>query len=617
MGQVVKIEDLIKREGWEIQGGKILCEAGEFPITHPVNIHLRMYRDLKNPDAKYRAMKAAHDYMWPNPLTWNYWTERRFREHCAGWNYITYAGGASSAKSHDAAKIVDLYYLASPKDRTVIVASTTLEALHSRIWGYIITLLNSSEIKIPLHYLRSSPPKLLFNKQDTIHGMFAAAAKKGDDATAISNWIGKHPKRGMLLVLDESPDLPLAITGAFPNLEAGLDEFQCMAIGNSLSKYDLHGVLSTPKAGWNSVDPMKDIKWLTTQKNGICLYFNAYESPRIHEPDPVKKKALRFLIDEKEIEEKSKIYGKDSDSFWRFVLGFWRVSSSDNIVISKEFIDEFDVFKTAEWSGIRELNFCAGLDPAFSTGGDQCVLRLGLLGMDVTGKIVLDFKGNSLLFKIKIIAQSEKSAELQIADQVIEILNNYNIPMQHLCMDANGQGRALGEVLKLRAKALRSPWKIYSTGVGDKTQKSFDVLIKSSYEMWTSFRGFIQYKQIMGMDEVTVYQLTSRLVEINKKNFKPQLENKASYKARMKGIMPSLARSPDEADAAALCLQSAILNFGFREGEVFPLENYNDEADIKYWTHQKELAMKQEDHGPMVLEANFAGRIEDLKGPFG
>lgn len=611
---------LIKAEGWEVRNGEILAEGETFKLTHPCNIHLKLYRNSKNPDTKYRHMKAAHDYLWPHHLiSWNYWDERRFRSHCEGHTYISYAGGSSTGKSFCAAKIALLYWLANPRKRAVVVASTTLESLNSRIWGYIATLLNESAIPLPVEYLRSAPPKILYSKKDTIHGMFAVAAKRGDDATAISSWIGRHPKEGMLLVLDEGTDMPMALLNAVPNLESGLDNFQCMVIGNSLSKFDLHGVLSTPKAGWNSIDPMRDNKWATTQKNGICLFFSCYESPRIQETDPVRKAALRFLIDQKEIDEKAKIYGKDSDSFWRFVLGFWRNSSGDNLVISKEFINEFNVTGKTTWSGMRERHFVAGLDPAFSTGGDSCVLRLALLGMDINGKIVLDYRGESLLFRIPISATSDQSAELQIADHVIRILNDYHVPLHHLVIDANGQGRALAEVLKLRAKALRSPWKIYSTGIGEKRQKSFDVIIKTSYELWTSFRGYIQNGQIAGLDEISVYQLTSRMVDVSKRNNKPVLENKQSFKARLRGIMPSLARSPDEMDAAALCLQSAIMNFNFAEGEVVQLERLETEADIKYWTALQENQAQRDTvtSVPAVLEADFSEGMDFGKGPFG
>ena len=131
------------------------------------------------------------------------------------------------------------------------------------------------------------------------------------------------------------------------------------------------------------------------------------------------------------------------------MLGFWRDSSTDETVISKQFLDEFQVRDLAEWSGIAPLQIVAGLDPAFSQGGDQCVLRLAILGQDVKGQMLLDFRKEDLLFKIKISAVMDKAAETQIADQVIAILKRFNCSLGNLAVDANGQGRALAEVIRL------------------------------------------------------------------------------------------------------------------------------------------------------------------------
>jgi hypothetical protein len=622
------IRDLIEKEGWKISakdGKEVILAYGEvYPVKHPLSIHLKRYRLSKNPEEKYQHMKAAHDYLWPTHIKlWHYWTERRFREHCNGWSYISYAGGAACAKSYDAAKIALLFWLSNPKGHAVIIASTTLNSLGARIWGYAMSLIRDTEMEIPFQYMRSQPPKFLYDRDDLQHGIFAAAAKLGDDDSSIKDIIGRHPKDGILFIADESTDMPMALVKALPNLESGQDFFQAMFIGNSLSKYDLHGVVSTPKNGWGSVDPLKDVQWETTQKNGTCLFFSCYESPAIHETDPVKKKLLsKFLITQATVNEKIKIYGKDSDSFWRFVLGFWRTSSTDDTVVSREFVDNFRVFDSTEWLGIHPLSIVAGLDPAFSTGGDQCILRLAILGQATNGQIVLDYQKEKLLFKIEISAQANKSADLQIADQVISILNDHNCPLHNLCVDANGQGRALGEVIRLRAQALRPPIKIYSTRGGNVAVNSFDVVVKSYHELWFAFRDFIQNAQVKGLDYTTITQLTSRQIVRNEKTLKYQLEPKGAYKRRMGAIMPSLAHSPDEADAAALCLQSAIINYGFTPGQKKDIAPVTSFAHEKYMAYKEEMKMTEQQKKE-ILEAppcaTFAGDVYMLaqyKPPF-
>lgn len=621
------IDALIKKEGWIVEGqneDKIIKAFGQsFKYTHPVNIYLKLYRVETNPDLKYQYMKAAHDYLWPK-MVWHYWTERRFKTHCEGWNYISLAGGASTAKSFDVAKIVILFWLANPRKRGVIVASTTLESIQARIWGYITKLLKESSIPITYKYLGGQVPKILFPEEergkgrDTIHGMFCVAAKKGDSDETINSWIGRHPDEALMVVLDECTDMPIGLTKAFVNLDSSAKPFQLLGIGNSNSKFDLHGSLSTPKNGWKSIDPMRDTKWETTQKNGICLFFSCYESPAIFEQDPERKKKLSmFLISQEQITEKERKLGKTSESFWRFVFGFWKSTSTDNTVISSEFMTMYDITKNAEFSGLHPLSIVGGLDPAFSIGGDQCILQLGVLGVDTTGLVVLDFRGEELLHRIKITATGNAS-EMQIASQVEDILTRRNCELRNVCVDGNGQGRALGSVIQLKMRSLYPPIKIYSVRTGSIPVSSFDVIIKDYHELWFAIRGFIEHGQIKGLGMNALQQFTTRCTKVTE-NYKVKLESKVEYKTRLAAIDPRMAHSPDEADSVALCLQAAIMQFGFYPGQRKEIVS-DGFMDSKFSAYHQELKMQQEQHvvAP-VIKAGFTANINSLvqyKRPF-
>lgn len=615
--RVPKFDKLIEDEGWEIVKEKGIIKVNAcgrlMPYAHPFSIHGKLYRIEENPDLKYLAVRAMHRYAWPYlESSWNYWDERRFRELCEGYTYITYAGGASTGKSHCSARIALLFWMCAPSARTVIVASTTLASLSVRIWGYITRLANELQINFPMNTYGGNNPRILYNKKDPIHGMYAVAAGKGTDEKAIANWIGRHPKEALMIILDEAPDLDPVLLKSLPNLETGGIEFRCLALGNSLSKFDLHGSLSTPAEGWKSIDPMKDNKWETTQNNGICLFFSCYESPAIHETDEVKKEILsKIFITQEVIESKKKLYGSKSDSFYRFVLGFWRDSSSDETVVNRQFLNEFDVAGVAEWSGIMPIQVVAGLDPAFSQGGDQCVLRLAILGQDIMGNIILDFRKEELLFKLPILAMKEQSAETQIADQVIAILGRFKCPLGNLCIDSNGQGRALGEVIRLRAKVVDMPIKIYSVRQGNMAVKSFDVTVKTNLELWSAFRDFIQTNQIRGLDIKTIIQLTTRKIVV--KGSKQILEMKKDYKTRIGASNPGMAHSPDEADAAALALQAAMIRYGFTPGQRREIRESSfmfEKAEV----HR--LQMEEQKHGGSGggVEAGFGCDLESAVG---
>lgn len=640
--------ELCEKEGWPVFRSKVdnkwrVTALGvEYKLVHPLSIYFKLFRIEKNPELKYHYMKKCHDFLWPHhEKYWNYWTERRFKEHCSDSIYISYAGGASSGKSFDGAKIALLYWLADPEHRAVVVASTTLKSLEKRIWGYIATLIKEVAVPVPYFYRSSPTPSITFREpevkqrgdaKDIRHGMMAVSAKRGDSQESIKDWIGIHPDNGLLIILDEGTDMPIAILDATPNLDTAQGGFQMMIIGNSCSRFDLHGILSTPKEGWDSIDPMRDVRWLTTQKKGVCLFFGCYDSPSLHETDPDKREALcTFLIKPEALEEKEKNPGKTSDAFYRFVLGFWRNSSTDPTIITEKFLLDYKPGEYAEWSGIYPINYCAGLDISFATdnGGDNCVLRLAKLSVDITGKVVMDYYKDKLLFYIPVSSGVKESAELQICKEVLRILKEYKIPLHHLCYDASGSGRAMGETLRLTAMAqnpgvpVMPPIKIISVrhGVQQKSQDE-GVIIKSNYDLWFTFREYYQQRQIKGMDTLSTLQMTTRLVSTDEKTKRVTLETKAAYKKRMGGIMPELARSPDEADSASLALQSAIQIYNFQPGQTRAIsggmDSVRENAKIQNLinTHQaQEYIERSKQNGPIkmhVRQANFTTDITKL-----
>jgi len=630
------LRKLLEAEDWEPRqlgdGSWVIDVYGmELPAIHPAAVHLKVYKETKNPELKFIHMKKAHDFIWPKEVaSWHRWTERRFRAHCDGWSVIPWAGPASSAKSYDAAKIALLFWMANAHGRTAIVMSTTLESLNSRIYGYCLDLLSSMEIEFPARAYNGSPPRIGYlyddGHSDFKHCIKALAAKRGDTSATIQNLIGRHPKEGLLVILDEGPDLPVALLEAIPNWEQ-TPLFQLLCMGNSSSRFDLHGSLATPEAGWENIDPMKQFEWPCVRNNSICLYFNPYDSPAISEPDPGRKALLsRFLPTDDKIEASKQAWGEDSEQFWRMGLGIWKSDKTENVVLSKAFIEEYKVQGGVEWAPNQDLALVGGLDIAFSVGGDQCILRLAVLGWDTYGNWVMDFRGKELMFKIEIRPSVAQSAEQQISEQVLEILGHFGIRLSAVALDANGQGRAVGEVIRLNA-VTNTKWnrlvsagehmiKIYAVRRGNANVSAFDVTIKNSYELWNDLRTYIQNNQIRGLDEVTVMQLTTRKVSVQ--NGIMRLEEKTDYRNRMKHVVPALAHSPDEADAASLCLQAAILKYGFQVGAkrswkiegLGQLESQKLQAAI--YTGQFQKITERPRVAAMEIAAGYGGDIYSL-----
>jgi hypothetical protein len=544
-------------------GDKVNAYGVQWPLASPFAIELTAYRHNLGGNALWH-MTNAHNIAWPeDALTWNDWTDRRFGAHCEGHKIITMAGGANCGKSYDAAKIGLLFWLANPGGRTVLVASTSLTDLDSRIWGYVKRFHDQAAIELSGTLLTSPPPKILLTKKDTVHGMFAVPLQRGTPSKTTSTLIGRHPDEGFLAIIDEGTDVTPGFMGAVPNWEKS-PFFQMIVIGNSASAFDPHGILSRPEAGWDSVDPDYDREWPI--KNGVCLYFDCYQSPALFEPDPIKKKALeRFLFTERSIETAKQDYGDNSPEFWRFTRGFWPKDDVSQTVLTATMVDRFKVKGKVQWSGTEKIHRVAGLDPAFTPEGDECILRFAKFGHAVGGKWILDFGGEDAIHRLSINAESDEPAEYQIVHQTMRLCLEYGVEPQNLAIDVWGPGSGLGAIFE----TVWSPYiyKVSSAGRptdtwvdAEKTQTARDAYDRRVTELWFSMQKFVQAAQIKGLDDVSCEQFCTREFAWSGKKY--ALETKEEYKLRL-GKVDRRYVSPDRADAASLILDLVRQYFHF------------------------------------------------------
>lgn len=533
--------------------------------------------------------------------------------------------------SADWGEIAVLFYFSNPLENNVTIASTTLASLKGRIWGYVTDLIRTMEIQPQYKYTSSPSPQILpivpaaqlkktgrgAIEDDTLHGMFAVSAKPGDDFKTISTWIGKHPKNKMLIILDECTEMPIAITDAFPNLNSHAEKFQLAGIGNSRSWQDLHGLLSHPENGIDSVSIELE-EWKTKMPNGICQYFNPYKCPAITDPDPERRKLLsKFLISEENLKKKEIEVGIDSEGFYRFVLGFWKNQATDDTTVSGKFLKDFSPRKKVQWSGYYPIQRVAGFDFAISSDGDNPLLRIANVGHDVDGTVKIDFAGESSIFKLQLLAIADKSYEFQIAEQIIDILQRYGVQMNNFGIDITGQGRAIGEVIRLRNEqrgypiGIGFPLKIYSMSQHNKNKRkesALDIMPMSTHELWNDVRTYIEADSIRGLDEKTIQQLTNRL--IIRKNDKSMLESKKDYKKRMSAI--GNAHSPDEADASAIALQVVKQRLGIMPGTKWKTPNTEQASSYLDKVHAMSLQQNKVQIKPPVQmpKVSFGGGLE-------
>lgn len=567
---IEEYKELYKKEKWQISPtGKLIAYDKLLDPVHPYHVHCLFYRQSKTPQVKFNHLKSMYEYAYPQKMgSFNYWLEDRMFAHCEGWEVIGHTSGGNTGKSHDLAYISYLDWDSDKNHSAVVVTSTTLSSIDRRVWGYMKRAHKEHQFKQGQRLYTGNMPRILMSKEDTIHGIFAIAAKTGSDEKAIQDIIGHHPDRKLILILDECPDMPVAIYEGFSNLRK-TPSFIVHAIGNASDENDLHGILCRPEVGLENLDYANQTRWKTTQKNGICLYYNPYNSPAIHEPDPKKRQVLsQFLPTLEKIEETKKAKGEQSKSYLRMELGQWQKQGQQKIpLITPELIAEAGSYKKAEFSGLIPLRYVAALDPAFTQGGDKCILQLGVLGVNTDAQYIVDFRKQDLRFELKLSNKVAETIESQIATQVIAILDRYQIPLNALVIDSNGQGRSLGEVIRMKKDSMVHPIRIHAGNHKIENQITYMYVL----DMWQEFQEFLQAKQIYGLDQVVIDQLTTRLLVKQKNSVvgKKILEPKPDYKKRMGALRPDLAHSPDEADATVLCLQSAILALGFTKEQRY------------------------------------------------
>lgn len=581
------------------EGVKVKAYDTIWPLASPFAIELTAYRYNLHGNA-LQHMINAHDLAWPKDKgTWNYWTERRFQAHIEGHKIVTMAGGANCGKSYDAAKIGLLFWLANPTGRTVLVASTSLTDLDSRIWGYVKKFHNESPLELSGTLLTSPPPKILLSKKDTVHGMFAVPLQKGTAQKTASTLIGRHPEEGFLAIIDEGTDVTPGFMDAVPNWEKS-PFFQMIVIGNSCSMFDPHGLLSRPVGGWDSIDPDYDREWEV--KNGVCLYFDCYQSPAIFEQDPIKKAKLgKFLFTEHGIEQAKSDYGENSPQFWRFTRGFWPTDDITQTVLTAVMIDKFKVKTRAHWSGREKLIRVAGLDPAFTPGGDECILRFAVLGHDIHGKWVLDYGGIDNILRLTLDAESEEPIEYQIVHQTMQHCMQRGVNPGDLAIDVGGRGGGLGAIFS----TVWSPdvYQVNSTGYPSELQVDADqpLTCKEAYdrrvtELWFSIQRFVQAAQIKGLDDLTCEQFCTRQYEWKGKKY--AIETKEDYKLRL-GKVDRKYVSPDRADAACMILDLVRVRHGFIPHGVLG-EAPAKPTDLQLYLHQRGM------HEPAPEQTGFS-----------
>ena len=508
---------------------------------------------IQNGDREERTqlMLESMRLLWPEKIyRVNSWTERRARTFCTEpTGFFTMWGPSSAGKSTDVAAIVLVHWLAAPMITTCTVCSTTRPALIQRIFGEIVRMYLA--LDHPPGEYKASQTAILLGDENTKNGIFGVAVLIGSIKDAMSNMVGKHNRRNMLVV-DEMQGTREAAVEAVSNLQGG-EDFHFIGIGNPESRLDPLGRYSEPVDGWDSINPSME-EWKT--KWGSCIFFDGRKSPAVVEPNGAKK--YPYLIKQADIDQRVKWYGENSPRFWSQTIGFIPPEGLLRTIFSESFFIKHGMIDKVEWE--RDWIMVAGLDPSFSTGGDRCVLSFAKVGKDKTGAWKIEFAEN---VDIPMEMSSIEPLSYSTARKVKEQCDSRGIQPENFAMDTSGTQSALADIIE-------SEWgkgilRISFTGRPSNLPVSTEENVPASErytnrvtELWYNLYQYGRHGHIRGMEPTAIKEFCSRL--LTEKLNPICVEPKVAMKGRA-------GQSPDIADSMVIITALVRERMGIMPGQ--------------------------------------------------
>lgn len=522
---------------------------------------------------RYRHLRNAARYLWPG-LEWNPWLERQIAALCdestalvSGVTYVkavAMTGCAAAGKTFAAALYASFWWRLAPHHSAVIFCSTTKEMLRRRVWAPVVSLhmdaCDSGGYYDPVGRLIDSRTKIVAETGDDLHGMFGIAVAGGETTSAVQHIKGMHCER-IAVVIDEAEATPEAIFQTLPNLRKGCREFIVIALGNSVSHLDAHGLCCQPAAGWTSVS-IEDESWPTRGVSkwqiepGICLHFDGRKSPNVLAGETLYPYLYSWE------DHRAALARPDyaaSMAYWSHDRGFWPPEGLADRLFTEQMIEKYNGMGRFEWRSRRTP--LAFLDPAF--GGDECKLVFGAMGDTPEGRLALEVT-EAVTLNLRV--DSKDELDYQVARRAIAECKKRGVNPRQFGCDAVGTGRGVHAIIAgewspevQRVEATVMPTlRPSSTADGRPAKEVYD---RMATELWWSAREALQAGQLRGLYRDAVVQLCSRLYAMQGRKYR--IETKAEFKLR-------LGRSPDDADCFVAGTQVLTPN-----GEV-PIEQLRE-----------------------------------------
>jgi hypothetical protein len=533
-------------------GGKLI------PITNTLTALLWGFANHHTVTAKEYYFWRIADTLWnrddlPEHMFEKHpWAEKIIHE-CLKHRYTAIGGSASSGKSHALAAYGIVNWLAQPRDTLVLLTSTTLREARKRVWGSVISLLSVID-GAPINIRDSLGSANYVDEHGRTFdraGLSLIAAEKSRTREAIGKFIGLKQKR-VILIGDELGELSEAIQqAALANLSKN-PHFEFKGASNPASRFDAFGIWATPKAGWDSVTPEVDDEW-DTKWGGHYIRLDGERSPNVllgYDKYP-------YLPTQQKIDDDKALLGETSRAYYRMVRAvFFDSDESEGIYGESELVNAGALQR---WDFDGPTTLIAGVDPAFTNGGDRTVLQVARVGKFISGQYGIRYEDTLQLND----DTSNKAVPrtYQIVHQIRDHCVRLNIKPENLAVDSTGAGSPFCDVLAGEWSDQFLRVQFGGTASDRRVSMNSQLVGTELYtnrvsELWFVGKEFLRTKQMCGVNAELAKEMCNRRYDMVKSStLRVKVETKTELKQRM-------GCSPDVADAAMITLDLARQRHG-------------------------------------------------------
>ena len=538
-------------------------------------------------------------------FVWHPWAIDMLQACCEN-QFVGMAGSSSCGKSEFMGLWLVLNFFADYYHTLCIATSKSLRESKRRIWASVRKYydhmppgLDGVICKYTEHPT-SCIQSIRNGKRQDNSGIILVPADASQSNTktnklqGIKAYKNKKAKSRMFLAGDEYTELSHALSDTLKSNLSNNDEFHAIFAANPASKYDPFGLMVRPKYGWGSIH-VEMLQW-EMAIGGVCLHFDALKNPNYLAKENIWPCIQHLEKVEAQIAEAG---GSNTPKFWRNCRAFWPPAGmEDSGVFSESEITMKGNDTVFDNWGPRARERWGGVDVAFAEGGDRCILMVGDRGVEKdTGKDIV-----SLVKYFELHADTDNTdedVEHQIARKIIEHCDEEGIEIDHLGVDATGNGSSFCSILAemWESNAFR---RVQFGGAATERPASDleDVPSNEKYanrsaELWFYGKEMIRHGQLWGLQwSALVSELTTRKHTTSKsaKGYTVvKIEGKRELRKRC-GV------SPDIADAMCVMLDtireagSFIGNKTYLEEDVRSLENWNEfvkERDVVAKSNQR------------------------------